>query len=1350
MTDDNCLYYGTDNVELSELNCDDSNAFSFLSTKKGFFRVSYKAEQNTYSVYFFDKQNRRTEVLTTQESVGETGVLSTGSLLLQVGNQLIGIDAEGKNTILIDELADKGKKPFLEFDPFNDIAYVRASNGLYVTDGTRDATYRIHDQVRFYEFEGTRHEEQMYFIAGNSLYNYTLGSDSPAQLLYGTPNPGTNPNEVYGLRIVAGRAMFAARIGDVHGNVFTVDAEGEITRLRIGEEGPYCVADFDFTHRTNNYNNGEIIIFEGEGNSEGVIVSDGTSAGTRLIVEGDEFTWRYEVEELIPLMDETVVFFTEDFMTDQGFMYVYDLTTQETIKVGAVKEAYYARSIGETTTDLIFNVLSKTYRYEKKTKQLHVLDERLDVKYFEQTRDSDYYYRIVLDPSKVGRKLAAIADQGSVITVYDLPEPFAATHSIEDLFTAGDQPFAVTKTPENEYHLYRIGPGDDGTKYLGRLMKSRLNSNFQAFYGGETNEFLLYVDYNFYQYRAGEVEPLTGEFSARTPNAYLGRLDGFAAFSLGSNLLIPELNVNTGFGNDYQSTEVRFSPFVVADDQAHLVYYATTEDQTYATVGLYAGGTSGEEDLELLQTYSIEAHDDRFELPLTKLGDRLLYAIPEYDRTDYRMAWYAYDPVSNEGEKVAGLEAVPYLAGRTAVHQGVLYYTGGASGNPQLIGYSFEEGITLSINLVEEEQLVKVISSEIGRLALTTHRIIRLEDLTTVYTVEDGKRLEQLQGLGEELFLEMSDSNTLGFYRFDPTRNSKPVPIATGYDYGGQRRLDESHAIIGSNILFRGTRGDQYAFELYNADQRQLYHLGYLPSDVFGFRRGPFAIAHEGEFFYAFVDKDLDLGLELHHFRPPFTHQLSGTVLDENENPVPNRRVAADGVDGVISFTDSLGRYTLYLSAAQKYIVSVGADDCHEASETYTFTTDNGTGKDLRHDFTVVSTGSDTHLTPRLESATARCGFTVPFWLTVSNDGCQPQSGTATLELHPEAEFVEAATAPTEEQDGVYSWTYTDLQPGQHYQVKLQLRMPDESLAGQEIPMLAHTLTTDIDGAEVRDTFHYADVLRCAIDPNDKRSWPSRPEETGSNYTQFDEAITYSIRFQNTGNDTAFTVRLEDQLSDQLDLETFKPLTASHDHRVTLSDDGMLEVLFPNILLVDSTTNEPGSHGFFTFEILPKEDVEDFTAIENTAGIFFDFNAPVITNTVTNTIVEVLDGDKDGYFFYADCDDTDAAINPGMTEIVGNGVDENCDGVDGVTAVVDFSSSIIRLAPNPTRDAVQLTLADAGDYRYQLYNLQGRQVATASFRQSVRISLTDLPAGMYLLQLHDADGGRITRRIVRQ
>ena len=62
--------------------------------------------------------------------------------------------------------------------------------------------------------------------------------------------------------------------------------------------------------------------------------------------------------------------------------------------------------------------------------------------------------------------------------------------------------------------------------------------------------------------------------------------------------------------------------------------------------------------------------------------------------------------------------------------------------------------------------------------------------------------------------------------------------------------------------------------------------------------------------------------------------------------------------------------------------------------------------------------------------------------------------------------------------------------------------------------------------------------------------------------------------------------------------------------------------------------------------------------------LHFYYGADIVLETATGSCVSPVDDDGDGYDSTQDCDDSDPGVNPGATEICGNGVDEDCDGVD--------------------------------------------------------------------------------------
>jgi uncharacterized repeat protein (TIGR01451 family) len=144
-----------------------------------------------------------------------------------------------------------------------------------------------------------------------------------------------------------------------------------------------------------------------------------------------------------------------------------------------------------------------------------------------------------------------------------------------------------------------------------------------------------------------------------------------------------------------------------------------------------------------------------------------------------------------------------------------------------------------------------------------------------------------------------------------------------------------------------------------------------------------------------------------------------------------------------------------------------------------------------------------------------------------------------------------------------------------------------------------------------------------AYDPNDKRA---QQIGFGDNHEILSNTpLKYKIRFQNTGTDTAFQVVILDTLdAGVLDPTSIEIGTSSHPFVWELLDNNVLKFTFPNILLVDSITNEPLSHGFVSFKIQQRPNLPNATQIRNSAAIYFDFNPAVITETCLHTIGEQI------------------------------------------------------------------------------------------------------------------------------
>ncbi len=146
----------------------------------------------------------------------------------------------------------------------------------------------------------------------------------------------------------------------------------------------------------------------------------------------------------------------------------------------------------------------------------------------------------------------------------------------------------------------------------------------------------------------------------------------------------------------------------------------------------------------------------------------------------------------------------------------------------------------------------------------------------------------------------------------------------------------------------------------------------------------------------------------------------------------------------------------------------------------------------------------------------------------------------------------------------------------------------------------------------------YCGEVTGSYDPNDKTGYPIGL--TSDHHIEANQQLQYRIRFQNTGTDTAFTVVIRDTLDTDLDIFSIRSGVSSHSYNFRMYGQRVLEWTFNDIMLPDSNVNEPLSHGFLLFTVDQLPDLPDGTQITNSAGIYFDFNAPIITNTAQHEI----------------------------------------------------------------------------------------------------------------------------------
>ena len=371
---------------------------------------------------------------------------------------------------------------------------------------------------------------------------------------------------------------------------------------------------------------------------------------------------------------------------------------------------------------------------------------------------------------------------------------------------------------------------------------------------------------------------------------------------------------------------------------------------------------------------------------------------------------------------------------------------------------------------------------------------------------------------------------------------------------------------------------------------------------------------------------------------------------DTSDLPWPKARVVAfDSVRNYVTQTDTNGLYRFILPSGKYrlYAEKVSSGNVDLCTDTFDVILDNSfvSGKnflaEVDHDCQILQ---HKVIMPRR----TRCEGTPTAYLIYQKlRNLAPFKDTVLLKLDTMVEITLLSYAHEKIDDQNYL-VFIDLIAGQNsvgipFDVRYKCDIPED--LDENICITARLITYNGCNDGLMRDYTDCSTVRNSYDPNDLILLPRGYEvnQFTKRYIENGDQIEFIIRYQNTGNDTAYDIRIEQSFTESFSMEDFQLIESSYNGMVVnLAKDDPRKITFylSNIYLPDSAVDFEGSQGYIKYA-LKMDSLEAWTKYTSYADIFFDLNPAVKTNTVFHTVagffevtrkMTVCEGDSIGDF----------------------------------------------------------------------------------------------------------------------